>query len=136
MQQGRRVFQCPLFKVIAVAYGPAQSSDNAPAKPPVFGFIVSKKVALRANKRNRIKRRMRHLILQRLIQPWQRTQQVNLNPQLESPSVDTPAGDVSSQPWLAGVSGKAYVVIMHPASAQASFAMMAEAVDALCRRLP
>ena len=127
MQQGRRVFQCPLFKVIAVSYGPAVPSDNASPLPPVFGFIVSKKVALRANKRNRIKRRLRHLVLQKLIQPWQR-HVLTLS--------TAPQGTHEEAHWLGELSGKAYVMIVHPTCAHASFESMAQAVDALCRRLP
>ena len=37
------------------------ASDERPQHPPRFGFIVSRKVHLRANRRNRIKRRLREI---------------------------------------------------------------------------
>ncbi len=116
MQQGRRVYQCPLFKVIAVGY--QAITTLPPDTPPVFGFIVSKKVALRANKRNRIKRRLRNLVHQRLIRPWQQRHQ-----------------EGSEHAWTQVLSGRAFIIIVHPDCAQASFELMTHAIESMCRRL-
>lgn len=59
---GKRLCSNPLFSVLAL---PQPASGQYPLR---FGLIISKKVHKRANRRNKIKRRLREIIRKDIIQ--------------------------------------------------------------------